>query len=300
MSGTQPCVSIGLPVHDGERFLEEALNSLLAQEFTDFELIVSDNGSTDGTEAICRRYTKRDRRIRYHRHAENRGAAWNFNFVFHQAGGKYFKWAAHDDTCAPTFLSRCVRALDRAPPSVVACYTRAMIADEDTNVIRQQDRYPSLQSDRAHERLREVVVYFSAFPTPVFGVVRTDALARTRLVGAYVASDWILLAELALAGKLIEIPEYLFVQRAHAGMSTRANPTDADLAAWFDPARAGQRQRKIPAVYAVGRRIFVKYLTAIARSDLTAAEKARCCSALLGAWLQRRAVVKAHLSGQAP
>jgi glycosyltransferase involved in cell wall biosynthesis len=92
-----PQVSIGMPVYNGEPFIREALDSLLTQTFTDFELIISDNGSTDATEAICKEYAAKDLRIRYVRHEENRGASANFWFVLNEAVGEYFMWAAADD-----------------------------------------------------------------------------------------------------------------------------------------------------------------------------------------------------------
>lgn len=99
-----PKVSIGMPVYNGAQFIREALDSLLAQTFTDFELIISDNASTDGTEAICREYAATDRRIRYVRQPENSGAMSNFKFVLNEAVGEYFMWAAHDDRWHPDFL----------------------------------------------------------------------------------------------------------------------------------------------------------------------------------------------------
>ena len=110
-----PQVSIGMPVYNGEPFIREALDSLLAQTFTDFELIISDNGSTDGTEAICREYAAKDARIRYVRQAENRGVMANFQFVLDEAVGEYFMWAAADDRRHAKFieLTKCV--LDSEP-----------------------------------------------------------------------------------------------------------------------------------------------------------------------------------------
>src|ERR1035437_6848500 len=92
-----PKVSIGMRVYNGGKYIRRALASLLAQTFTDFELIISDNASTDGTEAICREYAAGDPRIRYVRQGENLGAMANFRFVLNEAGGEYFMWAAHDD-----------------------------------------------------------------------------------------------------------------------------------------------------------------------------------------------------------
>jgi glycosyltransferase involved in cell wall biosynthesis len=93
----QPKVSIGMPVYNGEKFIRSALDSLLAQTFTDFELIISDNASTDLTESICREYANKDRRIQYIRQAMNIGPVANFQFVLDAAVGDYFMWAAADD-----------------------------------------------------------------------------------------------------------------------------------------------------------------------------------------------------------
>ena len=115
-----PRVSVGLPVYNGERYLRLAIDSILAQTFEDFELIISDNASTDHTEEICREYAARDPRVIYIRQPRNRGGAWNFNHVVELARGEYLKWAAHDDVLAPTFLKECVAALDRLPGTVLA------------------------------------------------------------------------------------------------------------------------------------------------------------------------------------
>lgn len=102
-----------MPVYNGKAFIREAIDSLLAQTFTDFELIISDNASTDGTDASCRKYAERDSRIRYVRQPENRGAVTNFQFVLDEAVGKYFMWAAADDMLGTTeTLSNLVKSLD--------------------------------------------------------------------------------------------------------------------------------------------------------------------------------------------
>lgn len=107
-----PKVSIGMPVYNGEKFIRKALDSLLAQTFIDFELIISDNASTDGTPDICAEYANRDKRIRYIRQKQNYGAIWNWNYVLRQATGEYFMWAAHDDTRSPDCLSKYVEVLN--------------------------------------------------------------------------------------------------------------------------------------------------------------------------------------------
>ena len=133
-----PRLSIGLPVFNGEQFIRAAVESILAQSFSDFELIISDNASTDMTPAICREYAQRDSRIRFIQQSENRGGAWNFNHVFSLARGSYFKWAPCDDVIAPTYLERCIEALDRTPAAVLA--QARVIKDQRSRRPGSQDR----------------------------------------------------------------------------------------------------------------------------------------------------------------
>src|SRR6266568_1753449 len=111
----RPRLSIGLPVYNGDAFLAESLEALLGQTFENFELIISDNASTDGTADICRSYAKQDSRINYIRQPRNIGCARNYNFLVEQARGELFKAAAHDDLYARDLLRLCVEALDENP-----------------------------------------------------------------------------------------------------------------------------------------------------------------------------------------
>jgi glycosyltransferase involved in cell wall biosynthesis len=122
-------VSVGVPVYNGARYVARTLDSLLAQTLTDFELIITDNASTDATESICRDYAQRDSRIRYHRADTNLGVVRNFNWCVELARGEYFHWHAADDMAAPTLLEKCVAVLD-ADPSVVLAFARTMLIDE--------------------------------------------------------------------------------------------------------------------------------------------------------------------------
>ena len=129
METKPPKISIGLPVYNGANFLRPALDSILQQDYTDFELIISDNASTDETSQICQQYAADDRRIRFIRCESNIGAAGNFRKVFDLARSDYFKWATHDDIHLPGFLSRCVEVLGQSPPSVVLVAPRAELID---------------------------------------------------------------------------------------------------------------------------------------------------------------------------
>jgi len=227
-----PRVSIGMPVYNGERYLRESLDALLAQTFQDFELIISDNASTDETEAICRAYAARDARIRYFRNATNLGAAHNYNRVFELSTAPYFKWAASDDLCAPECLACCVEALDREPAAVLA-YPKTKIIDEYGTMLCVYDDHMHLQSARPSARLKHLMQALGEC-NAVFGLIRSDILRRTPLIGRYPGSDICLLAELSLYGKFWEIPEFLFFRRNHPAASSSDKSIEKQME-FFDP-----------------------------------------------------------------
>lgn len=175
-------VTVGMPVYNGDRFLRAALESILAQTHEDFALFISDNGSTDDTQEICRHFASRDERISYERHEQNLGAAWNYNRVFLVSGGAYFKWAAADDLLAPTCLERCVETLSNAPDSVVIVYPKTRIVDASGMVVGDWDDELDVRSTRPSWRFNRVVRNF-VLGNPVFGLARRDALERTQLHG---------------------------------------------------------------------------------------------------------------------
>jgi glycosyltransferase involved in cell wall biosynthesis len=266
-----PRVSIGLPVYNGERFLGEAIESILAQTYRDFELIISDNASTDRTEEISRGYAAQDTRIRYVRNKMNLGVALNFNQAFHLSSSEFFKWAAHDDLHEPDFLFRCVLALDR-DPSVALAYTRAVTIYGEKRGTRDWGAGQDLGSDVPHERFQAALAPLKVpIPLPIFGVIRADILGKTRLHQGYPASDIALLAELSLRGKFREIPEVLFLQRNHEhrmGPQVASNPHQT--MASFNPSRAAK------LVFPAWRMVYA-HLSSVFRTPLGVREKARCC-----------------------
>jgi glycosyltransferase involved in cell wall biosynthesis len=284
-----PRVSIGMPVYNGERYLEQAVDSLLAQTFTDFELIISDNASTDGTPAICERYAANDSRVRYYRNDHNRGASWNYNRVYALSRAPYFKQAAHDDLCAPTFLERCVDVLDR-DPSVVMAYPRTILIDDDGNELERFAGTLDIRDPRPHQRFQHFQHIFGEWCIchPIFGVMRVAPVSDREILPAYIASDVLLLAELTLHGKICEIPEYLFSLRWHAGASTVANKPYAERASWFDPKLKGTLQVPLTRF-----RWLYEYTKMIAAAPLTPFERLRCYQQL-PRWIYRRRRQLAH------
>jgi glycosyltransferase involved in cell wall biosynthesis len=267
---SSPTVSLGLPVYNGQQFLRDALDSVLAQTFDDFELIILDNASTDNTEIICREYAARDRRIRYYRRDRNIGAARNFNQCVHLANGRYFKWVAHDDICAPTFLQECTDVLDR-DESIVLCYPLTQPIDAEGKPIRFGCRRPQqIDDSQPHRRFRDVLLN-GVWNFEVFGLMRTDALRQTDLIGKYFASDKVLLAELSLRGRFFEIPKPLFYRRFSPRQAT--NLTVCEKAVWIDPLAT----IRLPApAYSI-----VAYATAIWKVPLTLSQRLYCYRSLL-------------------
>ncbi|HEX7447203.1 MAG TPA: glycosyltransferase family 2 protein [Pirellulales bacterium] len=309
MSNQPPRVSIGVPVYNGQNYLAEALDCLRAQTFDDLEIVISDNGSTDRTEDICRAYAARDRRIRYHRQHSNRGAGWNFSEAFRLARGEYFKWAAHDDLCAPTFIERCVERLD-ADPGLVLCSARAAVIDAEgdsvgddspsdqahvdfqgVSLAMEAKRLRCVGSQRASRRYLGVLVH-SLRCYEVFGLIRADAMRRTGLHRPYNGAEKVFLAELALLGRFAELDETLFFSRWH-DQRFSANRSAAAQARHMDP-RAARRvalPRQLRSSWG--------YLSLIPKSHLPRLEKIGCLLAFGRYLLQpakwRRAIVEAAL-----
>jgi glycosyltransferase involved in cell wall biosynthesis len=232
-----PKISIGLPVYNGEVYLEQAIQSILVQTYPDFELIISDNASNDATESICRRLAEQDRRIRYHRNEQNIGGAQNHNRVFELAIGEFFKWAAHDDLYPPEMLRRCLEVLETAPSSVSLVYTQFEWIDEhgsslgiDLDPVQSRDPRSYLRL----ARLLSKIGHHSA----IYGLIRSEILRKTRLTGFFPHADRVLLAELAMLGQLWEIREPLLFIRDHPGRSFRANTTSEALRKWYNPGKA--------------------------------------------------------------
>jgi glycosyltransferase involved in cell wall biosynthesis len=270
----RPRLTIGLPVYDGEAFLADALDSLLGQTFSDFRLLISDNASTDGTEDICRAFARRDSRVLYERAERNRGVAWNFNHVARRADTEYFKWATHDDRCAPTFVERCIEVLDR-DPRVVLCYTKSHIIDAQGRVIAEYRNRIDATGPTPYERFRDVLRKLSLCHLQ-FGILRTGVLSDSGLHGAYPTSDRVLLAELALRGTFHEIDAPLFLRRDHPARPARASRSRTDLAGFFAPGRSG-------GLLSLRSRRFIHHLGTIARAPIGLEQKVRCAS-----WLVER------------
>lgn len=267
---TTPLITVALPVYNGERFLERSLRCMLGQDFEDFELLISDNGSTDATGEICRAFAAADHRVTYLPSDRNRGLAWNWNRPVPLARGHFFKWVAADDEHEPAYLRRTLAALQTDPGAVLA-HSRTVDIDEDGKVLSPVEHGLRFDAAQPHERFSELTR--QGYPSvQIFGLVRTDVLRRTGLHGPYPRSDRALLAELGLHGRLIEVDEILFRRREFASRVTRSHDLRQRYAVF-----AGRPPRG--PVFPSWRLLW-EFWRAISRSPLPPAEKLRCLPAL--------------------
>ena len=219
-----PTVSIGLPIYNSEMFVREAIESLLKQTFGDFELIISDNASTDRTDAICHEYAAQDNRIRYIRQPENIGATANFHFVLEQAVGEYFMWAAGDDMCEPTFIERLL-AVFKVDEDVVLAMSDVRNISE-TGSYLGVSRLDNIRIQDVKDRWSRIRPVFFENPTSqiffaIYGVFKTAILRQISLdyfgMVRYVSGAEIpFLAQLAIKGKIASISEDLKIYRRHS------------------------------------------------------------------------------------
>ena len=208
-----PAITVGLPVFNGQDLIQVAVNSMLGQSFTDFELVICDNASSDETENICRELADLDNRVKYFRNESNIGAAANFRRVVNLASGKYFKWLGVDDFCDSSYLERTKEILDTRL-DVSNCCSKVFIVDEKGQKLRKYDDAQHLDDDAPSKRFIQFLAQDS-WVNSVYGLMRTQTLKNTSIMGTFPGSDIVVMAEMSLHGKFIELPDYLFYRRIH-------------------------------------------------------------------------------------
>lgn len=259
-----PRVSVGMPVYNSGQWISDSIESLLKQTFDDFELIISDNASTDETEALCREFAERDQRIRYYRNKENIGASDNYNSVFRHSTGMYFKWASSNDLCDPNFLLRCVEVLD-SRPDVVLAYPKTRLFVERMEDGKDYEDGLDLQESTPCFRFTKLLRSMH-LNNVMNGLVRSDVLGKTPLIKTFFSSDVNLMAELALHGKFSEIPEYLFYRRMDPATATKLK-SDEEVLKHYNP------DQKSPMLFQSWK-ITLEYFSAVSRTKLPPNEKA--------------------------
>lgn len=277
-----PAITVGLPVYNAERYLRGAIDSVLAQTYQDFELIVADNASTDSTLEIARSVAASDARVRVLTSEANRGLSWNWNRLVLLSRGRYFRWACYDDELTPTLLERCAAVLD-VSPSAVGCFPSTIEIDEDGRVLGIYEDRIDARQPLPHQRLGHLVRDLRQC-NALFSLLRTDVLRSTRLLGRFGHPDHVLLAELVLRGELWRLPDPLFRRRTHPGNTLKTHRSFAELARLHDPALS-QRW------FFPHNRLFVEHLQAIVQAPISSGEMTRCASALVSNWWLYRAMV---------
>jgi len=257
-------VSIGMPVYNGERWIEKAIMSFTNQTFHDFELIIANNNSTDRTHEICEYFKKKDTRIRYYRNSHNIGIANNYNKVFEVSNGEYFKWTSVSDLCDPTFLEKCIKVLEEHS-EVVLCYPRTLLVLEEGKMIpyednlNLQDEDPCIRYIKFIERIK--------LNNVMNGLIRSDCLKKTQLNKDYISEDINFTAELTLYGKFYELPEYLFY-RNHTEGTTSALKSKEDIIKNFN-------RNKESEMFLQEWKYQLAFYTGVYRSPLTAYQKSK-------------------------
>jgi glycosyltransferase involved in cell wall biosynthesis len=282
-------------VYNGGNFLAAAVESILAQSYGDFDLLISDNASTDDTEDICCAYTQKDRRVRYVRQPRNVGAANNHNLLVRMTDSPYFKWAAHDDLLAPDFLAACVEVLDRDPTVVVASPATMLIdeagiplpysAERGGMIDRSGVCWPvmpenndGLTASDPTERFAAVMLTM-VMCVEIFGLMRRSTLLRTTLQGPFGGADKVVLAQMSLLGRFWLGQETLFFRRCHARQFS-ASQSGAYRATWF----SGRRH---DSLFAQQIKLLRAYCRAVFATELTARQRYLCLRAVANRVISR-------------
>jgi glycosyltransferase involved in cell wall biosynthesis len=268
-----PAVSICLPVYNGENYVAEAIESLLAQTFADLELVITDNASTDRTEEICRKFADADPRVRYHRNERNVGGARNQEIAAQLSRGRYVRFSAHDDKIAPTHIEECVAVLEERPDVVIA-FTRTIVIDEVGAEVSQY-RNTRGTADTPSRRFRELI-FRDHNCDAVYGVIRGNVLRAVRPLENFIDADKVWLSRLTFHGPFVSIDRPLFYKRFH--------PKNwvgdwRDRMAWFNPDAKGK------ATFPNWLELF-SFINAVVTAPIPLLERLRC-SATVAHWVVR-------------
>ena len=264
----QPLVSIGVPVFNGEKRLSHALDYLLEQDYSNLEIIISDNGSTDSTPDICAEYACRDSRIKTYRVEINHGVIWNYRHVFELSSGKYFMWAADDDIREPSFVSACVEKLEQCLGAVL-CQSHTDIFIEGREEMLCEYNLNSFENATGLVgRYRETLKHIPA--TTIYGLYRVSGVHKTQLYHNVIATDLAFLQELSIHGAFVQIPKVLF----HYSGREKWNTIDEDYRVFFG-------KEKKPWWYLPFVVLFIDHWKRVLQADLPFGAKIRLWGVLI-------------------
>lgn len=239
--GAAPKVSYGLPVRNGAAHIERALTSLLAQDFEDFEIVISDNASDDETPSLCERFARADPRVRLLRNERDIGQVANFNRALECAQGEYFRWIGADDWLEPAYTSKCVEALDRDPSAIAVSTFQDHWRDDGVRRYAEH-RGAFVDSPSAPDRFVRMMWFLSAgfvWYDPIYSMFRRSALALTQRLRVIPDMDKALALELSVLGRFIHVSECLAHRRRETGGRMMryeryhpSAPKSLDVAVW--------------------------------------------------------------------
>jgi hypothetical protein len=267
-------LTFGIPVYNGERYFPAALASLQEQELADIRIVVSDNGSTDATEELCRAAAALDDRIEYHRSDENRGGIWNYQHLYDLCETELFSWMAADDIKLPSFAGQTIEVLDEAGPDTAFSCPRTSIINGDGVIYEHlNDDRIGLDAETAHERVHNLLRAQAS--QPMYGTIKVDALRKTRGVRSTLGADMTLLVELLCVGKMALAPDQSLLQRRH---DSQVSVQGAAASWWFAPGSRGGRSFEETQTN-------IELYRGVAHSDLTGVEKLRTWGTLGPSWV---------------
>ena len=214
----QPLVSIGLPVYNGEASIEKTIKSLLLQDYTNFELIISDNGSTDRTPWIVKKLAQQNPKIVFHRSNENRGLIWNFNRVFNLSNGEYFMWASHDDEHAKNYISSCLREIQKRPTAALCAPNTVATWGKDNTKIWVSNLGSFADKTEPKTRYLETLKHFPA--VALYGIYRSSFVKKTNLLPQVIGGDLLFIQNLSMYGDIIGFNEILFTYHQRENWNT--------------------------------------------------------------------------------
>ncbi|OGD63365.1 hypothetical protein A2160_02680 [Candidatus Beckwithbacteria bacterium RBG_13_42_9] len=215
-----PLLTIGMPVYNGEKHLRQAVDSLLSQDYRNFDLLILDNSSEDGTKKICLHYARNDRRIRYYRNKKNLGPTYNFNRAFSLSSGKYFMWACHDDYWKQSYVRSCLNGFKQSK-NIILVGSECQLIDSETEKLVFIDKGLStlmIGPAQRFKRYKETIHSGTHIGGIFYGIYLRRTLQKAMPIKRVIAADQLLLAELALTGNFFTVSQPLMVKR-YGGVS---------------------------------------------------------------------------------
>jgi len=263
-----PLLSFALPIRNGEQLLPKLLDSLLAQDFQNFEIVISDNASTDSTADICQRYAQQDSRIRYFRNPENIGILANFNRLINLCQGEYMRWIGWDDWLEPNYASTCIEMLKSRPDAIGVTTNQDFFDENGTRDFLeyrgQRLDFPTIR--KRYERALWFVTSDFRYLDPIYSMVRRDVLQK---IGGHrldvLNADQVLGIEMIVAGPFLHAPAYL----AHRGKLHFNTPFEKLLEKCYHNQAAKVKKQNYLHILAA-------FWAPIQKSSLSRWEKFRC------------------------